>query len=97
MRDHPSEAAPRAGERAGGEDEASNRTPEPLLVSEREAARLWGVDDVAEYCGVSERTVRSWLQHRGLPAIRIGRVLRFEPASVRAWLAERERREGGGA
>ncbi len=47
--------------------------------------RLWDANDVAKYLKVS----RSWVYHRAeaglLPHLRVGGLLRFDPATVRAF------------
>ncbi len=47
--------------------------------------RLWDANDVAKYVKVS----RSWVYHRAeaglLPCVRVGGLLRFDPASIRAY------------
>jgi excisionase family DNA binding protein len=46
--------------------------------------RLWDANDVAAYLKVS----RSWVYHRAeagqLPCVRVGGLLRFDPAAIRA-------------
>lgn len=49
--------------------------------------KLWTVADVADYLGVSERTVRTWQRTRRLPCVRIGGTIRFTPCEVVAWAA----------
>ena len=51
--------------------------------------RLYDLDWLAEYLGVSKKTIYSW-RLRGVapPAYRIGRHLRWSRADVDAWLAE---------
>jgi excisionase family DNA binding protein len=51
--------------------------------------KLWTVTDVAEYLGVTERTVRTWQRTRRLPYIRIGGTIRFSQREVEAWVAGR--------
>ncbi len=51
-------------------------------------ARLLTTREVGELLSVSERTVRR-LTHRGLRSIRLGGVVRFDPADVRRFLAAR--------
>lgn len=51
-------------------------TIEPLLTLEQ----------VATLLGVRPRRVYELVWHRGLPAVRIGRRLRFRPEDLRAWL-----------
>jgi len=63
--------------------------------------RCYLMFEVADQCGVSERTVRRWLQ-AGVPAINVGSATRpdwrFEKQEVRAWLdaGKPERKEKGG-
>jgi excisionase family DNA binding protein len=54
--------------------------------------RLWKTRDVAEFLVVSERTVRALVARRGLPCMRIGGAVRFDPASIALW-ARRQRKE----
>ncbi len=52
--------------------------------------RLLDIDDLAELAHVSNGTIRDWLR-RGIapkPA-RLGRLLRWNPQVVSAWLSER--------
>jgi excisionase family DNA binding protein len=42
--------------------------------------------DVADYLRVSQRTVRRWVQEKGLPCHRIGDLVRFRRAEVDAWV-----------
>lgn len=53
----------------------------------RPRARLSSLSEVAEYLHVSQRTVYRLLD-RGLPAIRVGYVLRFDLAVVLSWLLD---------
>jgi excisionase family DNA binding protein len=50
---------------------------EPLLIGYREAARL---------LGVSDRTIFSLAKQGQIPAVRIGRAVRFDPADLRTWI-----------
>jgi excisionase family DNA binding protein len=50
---------------------------------------LWTVEDVSTYLGVPVTTLYQWRYRRTGPrASRVGRHLRYDPADVRAWLAE---------
>ena len=61
------------------------REREPVPVPEPARETLWDVNDVARYLKVS----RSWVYHRAeagqLPLRRIGGLLRFDPAAVKAF------------
>ena len=46
--------------------------------------------DVAAMLQVSEKTISRWVLTAGMPALRIGRVTRFERAAVDRWLARRQ-------
>ncbi|MCC6348318.1 MAG: helix-turn-helix domain-containing protein [Candidatus Eisenbacteria bacterium] len=73
-----------------GSVEAPQLAPQrPSIVDE---SHLLTLGDVAEYLRVSPRTVRR-LMRRGLPCIRFGRSVRFEPKAVSRWLEARQ--EGG--
>jgi predicted DNA-binding transcriptional regulator AlpA len=70
-------------------------TPEPVL----DEHRLWDANDVAHYLKVS----RSWVYHRAeaglLPVRRVGGLLRFDPAAIRAFAigeAANPASDGGG-
>ena len=51
------------------------------------------IDTIARAHSVSKRTVTNWLKRRIIPAIRIGRVLRSDPAKVKAALEKFEQQE----
>lgn len=56
--------------------------PAPVL----DCDRLWTIDDVSAFLGVTVPTIYQW-RHRGdgPPCMRLGKHLRFDPAAVRAW------------
>lgn len=51
---------------------------------------LWTVKQVAEYLGVTQRTVYALLRRRKLPALKVGGGWRFKPRELQEWL-ERQR------
>ena len=53
--------------------------------------RLWTADDVARHLGVSAKFVRCRLRYEtGFPApMLVGRLLRWHPSEVLAWLDSR--------
>ena len=53
---------------------------------------LWDIARVAEYLGVSERTVYNRVRAGELPAIKIGRLWRVRPSELNAWLSARAAR-----
>lgn len=48
---------------------------------------LWNTRELAGFLGCSERHVYT-LRKRGLPAVRVGGLVRFDPATVRQWLSD---------
>ena len=50
-----------------------------------------GVDDVARHLGVSHDTVYRWIEAKGLPAHKVGRLWKFKLVDVDDWV------RGGGA
>jgi len=48
--------------------------------------RLQSVDDIREYLGVSRDTVYKWIEKRGLPAYRLGRLWKFKREEVEEWV-----------
>lgn len=52
---------------------------ERLLLPPREAARA---------LAISERTLWTFTQAGEIPAIRIGRSVRYDPADLKAWIAK---------
>lgn len=51
--------------------------------------RLLSADEVAEFLGIPVATLYQW-RHKGCgpDAYRVGRHLRYEPSTVRAWLED---------
>jgi excisionase family DNA binding protein len=44
------------------------------------------VDDVARHLGVAKDSIYRWIDRRGLPAHRIGRLWKFKISEVDAWV-----------
>lgn len=51
----------------------------------RPKARLLSINEVAEYLHVSRQTIYRLIEHKALPHVRIGYVLRFDLPTVLAW------------
>ena len=48
---------------------------------------FWTVADVAAYLRLPVETLYAWRKRKyGPPAVRLGRHLRYDPDSVRAWV-----------
>ena len=48
---------------------------------------LWTVKDVASYLSLTPETVRAMARRSELPAMKIGRVWRFDKASLKNWIS----------
>jgi excisionase family DNA binding protein len=48
--------------------------------------RWSSVDEVAEHLGVARDTVYRWIEHRGLPAKKIGRLWKVKLSEVDGWV-----------
>ena len=44
------------------------------------------VDDVAKHLGVAKDSIYRWIEHRGLPAHKIGRLWKFKLSEVDDWV-----------
>jgi len=55
--------------------------------------RWVGVDDVAAHLGVAKDSVYRWIDERGLPAHRVGRLLRFKLSEIDEWVRQDNERE----
>lgn len=52
-----------------------------------ETIEAWvSVDDVAKHLGVAKDSVYRWIDHRGLPAHKIGRLWKFKLSDIDAWV-----------
>jgi excisionase family DNA binding protein len=43
---------------------------------------------VAEHLGVTQRHIRLLIAERRVPFSRVGRLIRFDPAEIAAWLSQ---------
>lgn len=53
------------------------------------------VEEVASHLGVAKDTVYRWVQSRGLPAHRVGRLWKFKVSDVDAWVRDGKAAEPG--
>ncbi len=44
------------------------------------------VDEVARHLGVVKDSIYRWIEHRGLPAHKVGRLWKFKLSEVDAWV-----------
>jgi excisionase family DNA binding protein len=54
--------------------------------------RWLSVDEIAEYLGVKRDTVYKWIDRKGMPAHKAGRLWKFKKAEVDTWVRNGNRR-----
>ena len=50
--------------------------------------RFLGVKELAEYLGLSEGTVYSWVCYKKIPYVKMGRLVKFDINKIEAWSKE---------
>lgn len=48
--------------------------------------RWHSVEEVAEHLGVARDTIYRWIDHRDLPAHRVGRLWKFKLSEIDVWV-----------
>ena len=61
----------------------------PTTANPTPTATLMNLDQLAQFLGVTPRWIYNNHQKLGIPALQIGRTLRFRPCDVDAWLDTR--------
>lgn len=51
---------------------------------------LLDVTQAAHILGVTPRTLQEWVRLRKLPFLKIGKLTKFRPAALQAWIAAQE-------
>lgn len=72
--------------------EARKRRRRGTVARPEDAARtrksLISIPELADELGVKVSYVRRLVHERRVPYVKVGRLVRFDPVEVRAWLAE---------
>ncbi len=55
--------------------------------------RWVGVEDVATHLGVAKDSVYRWINEKGLPAHRVGRLFRFKLSEIDEWVRQDSQQE----
>jgi excisionase family DNA binding protein len=48
--------------------------------------RLLDINELAEHLGTSQRHIRRLIAERRIPYVKVGRLIRFDPDEITAWL-----------
>jgi len=52
--------------------------------------RFMGVKELAEYLGISYKTVYSWVWQRKIPYVKMGRSVKFDLRKIDDWAEKKE-------
>lgn len=55
--------------------------------------RWLSVDEIAEYLGVTKDSIYRWIEKRGLPAHKVGKLWKFKAAEIDAWVRSGQAQE----
>ena len=50
--------------------------------------RLLNIKEVADYTGLSSDTLYTMVSQRRIPYVKLGRLLKFDPRAIDAWITE---------
>jgi excisionase family DNA binding protein len=50
--------------------------------------RLVGINDIAQYVGLSKHTVYTMVSQRRIPFVKVGRLTRFDMRSIDGWIRQ---------
>ena len=60
---------------------------EVLAVSENNIQDRWiSLQEVCDYLGVKRHTIMRWIEQRGMPASKVGKLWRFKTADIDEWV-----------
>lgn len=57
--------------------------------------KLLTIDQLAEQLGITVRHVRQLIAERRIPYLKVGKLVRFDPAEIAGWLDEARARRSG--
>ena len=53
---------------------------------ENNPERWVSMKEITAYLGINRDTVLSWIEKRGMPAVKVGRLWKFKISEVDAWM-----------
>jgi len=64
---------------------------EVLAVPESNIQDRWiSLQEVCDYLGVKRHTIMRWIEQRGMPASKVGKLWRFKTADIDEWVKKGE-------
>ena len=62
-----------------------------LAVPESNIQDRWiSLQEVCDYLGVKRHTIMRWIEQRGMPASKVGKLWRFKTADIDEWVKKGE-------
>ncbi len=58
---------------------------------------LWTIEELSKYLQAKPSVIKYWIRCAGLPHIRIGKQIRFDPADIKFWVTNRKNDADSGA
>ena len=55
--------------------------------------RYLGMAECSEYIGITKGTLYSWVSHKRIPYIKIGKLVKFDLKEIEPWIKERRIKE----
>ena len=52
-----------------------------------------GIDELAQFLGVSKGTLYVWVCHKEIPYLKVGRLVKFDSSEIDRWLNKRKVKE----
>lgn len=52
--------------------------------------RWYSMNEVCEYLGITRDTCLTWIEKRGMPAVKIGRTWKFKISEIDEWMRSGE-------
>lgn len=59
--------------------------------------RWLSVDEICAHLGISRDTIYKWIDRKGMPAHRVGRLWKFKKAEIDEWVRAGSGGDGAGA
>lgn len=48
--------------------------------------RWYSMKEISDYLGITRDTTLSWIEKRGMPGVKVGRIWKFKISEVDAWM-----------